>query len=499
MSGVEPPTINPSSTPAERDRREQQNPGAGEGSFAAALDAQSRPDGGVADGRDVAATAHGVGLQQKLVTESLWRRAETAPGSASVARESRKKQTGSAPTVAAGQPLPEATNETGRVIGANIDLAAIAANQLRTPASPPEAARPSEAKSSGGESGQGGNARHGSSDAQGSEPRSGPTAPPAHVTDQSSAVAPPDASTAAGQSGATAASGDRQHGESAQGAKASQGSGPAAVGAAGSTGAAAASGVVSASAAATGKNSGDGAASDRPAAAQFPKADAAALLRGLALRSTPTKATAAPSGTSIFQAEHEGFSSLIGRGLAAAMRQRDGVVTIQLRPDSLGHLKIRIGIEDGTVSARFQASTPQARDLLKENLDTLRTALEARGLQVDRLHVEIGGRTDPALRQDGATDHRNGPNGDRQPSGQEGQSSPHGSGGGSAGGGGGASGGSGREGWFGPAGANEAHGGAGERGDMDRIAESVPPGPGVWSDAHGAGGVSTILRLDTIA
>lgn len=120
-----------------------------------------------------------------------------------------------------------------------------------------------------------------------------------------------------------------------------------------------------------------------------------------------TRAPSAPSPDAGFlHAEDEGITATIGRGLAAAMRQKGGLVTIQLNPESLGHLKIRIGIEGGTVSARFEASTAEARDLLTENLDSLKAALEARGLQVDRLQVETIARTEasdgPGARQENA-------------------------------------------------------------------------------------------------
>ena len=46
-------------------------------------------------------------------------------------------------------------------------------------------------------------------------------------------------------------------------------------------------------------------------------------------------------------------------------------------------------IEQGVVTARFEATTPEARDLLSKHMETLRASLEAKGLSVDRLQVQL--------------------------------------------------------------------------------------------------------------
>lgn len=80
------------------------------------------------------------------------------------------------------------------------------------------------------------------------------------------------------------------------------------------------------------------------------------------------------------------------RGLAAALRQNGGTVTLHLKPQELGDLKIRLQIHQGSVEARFEAATDQARGLLNESIDSLRAALEAKGLEVDRLSVHVAER-----------------------------------------------------------------------------------------------------------
>lgn len=77
----------------------------------------------------------------------------------------------------------------------------------------------------------------------------------------------------------------------------------------------------------------------------------------------------------------------VARGLAAAMRQRDGTVTMRLAPGNLGPLKATVTVLGGSVVARLEPTTESARKLLDDSKDTLRTALEARGLHVDRIEV----------------------------------------------------------------------------------------------------------------
>jgi len=86
------------------------------------------------------------------------------------------------------------------------------------------------------------------------------------------------------------------------------------------------------------------------------------------------------------------FAAQVSRGLAAALVQNgDGPrnVTLRMHPESLGQVRVELGLEGQSVTARFEAATPEARDLLEQSLGALRTALESRGLHVERLHVNL--------------------------------------------------------------------------------------------------------------
>lgn len=97
--------------------------------------------------------------------------------------------------------------------------------------------------------------------------------------------------------------------------------------------------------------------------------------------------TARPEPKAVRQADPSNLPNQVARGLAAAVRQRDGTLTLRLSPESLGDIKIVVRVESGQVSAQIDAQTDQARQLLSDTASTLRSALEAQGLVVERIEV----------------------------------------------------------------------------------------------------------------
>ncbi len=87
-------------------------------------------------------------------------------------------------------------------------------------------------------------------------------------------------------------------------------------------------------------------------------------------------------------AQRDALIEQIQRGLAKALQSKDGEVTVRLRPENLGLVKVRVRVESSRVTAALEATSEQARELLSQNLATLERALEARGLSVDRVVVE---------------------------------------------------------------------------------------------------------------
>jgi|GEM_PF-2876321 len=107
---------------------------------------------------------------------------------------------------------------------------------------------------------------------------------------------------------------------------------------------------------------------------------------GASVRNGVRAPRAASKPATPFRTEQQ-VRAQVERGLAAVLRQRGGSVTLRLKPGSLGELRVKMTVKGAKVEAGFEPSTKQAQRLLEHNLTALRSALEAKGLAVERLHV----------------------------------------------------------------------------------------------------------------
>lgn len=60
---------------------------------------------------------------------------------------------------------------------------------------------------------------------------------------------------------------------------------------------------------------------------------------------------------------------------------------ILLQPEHLGQIDIKISIQNGIVTAQFMAENPLAKDMIENQINQLRLALHAQGLQVEKIEV----------------------------------------------------------------------------------------------------------------
>lgn len=137
-------------------------------------------------------------------------------------------------------------------------------------------------------------------------------------------------------------------------------------------------------------------------------------------RAVPTVARAAPKTppTGASRPDPVAVEAQALRGILASARKNGGVITLRLQPDQLGELRIRIEVHGREVTALIDAGTDPARELLSESRDSLRAALEARGLAVERLEVRHDATLAPRDHDRPAEDspgHNHGDAGDRQP------------------------------------------------------------------------------------
>lgn len=62
---------------------------------------------------------------------------------------------------------------------------------------------------------------------------------------------------------------------------------------------------------------------------------------------------------------------------------------IELHPEFLGKLTIKIMVEEGAVTARFITDNHQVKQMLETNLGMLRQSLEAQGMRVERAEINV--------------------------------------------------------------------------------------------------------------
>jgi flagellar hook-length control protein FliK len=89
------------------------------------------------------------------------------------------------------------------------------------------------------------------------------------------------------------------------------------------------------------------------------------------------------------RATREQVLANVQRGLASVLTQGGGRMSVILRPEQLGEVRVRMEVKDGVVNARLSATTEAARQTIESGLDTLRAALESRGIRVESLHVDV--------------------------------------------------------------------------------------------------------------
>ena len=79
----------------------------------------------------------------------------------------------------------------------------------------------------------------------------------------------------------------------------------------------------------------------------------------------------------------------LSRGIGAVLNQKGGALTMRLTPASLGEVRIVMNLKGGQVSVELEAGNARAHELLRSQLPALKQTLEAKGLTVERLGVQL--------------------------------------------------------------------------------------------------------------
>jgi flagellar hook-length control protein FliK len=117
--------------------------------------------------------------------------------------------------------------------------------------------------------------------------------------------------------------------------------------------------------------------------------------------STPSTAGTKPTG---FFAQELGFdartiSSLVTENLTnrisseSLQRLRDGVseLKLQLKPESLGEMTLKVRLDDEKVVAQIHVTQPEVKVALEATMPQLRDALASRGMEVQRIDISTTG------------------------------------------------------------------------------------------------------------
>lgn len=92
--------------------------------------------------------------------------------------------------------------------------------------------------------------------------------------------------------------------------------------------------------------------------------------------------------TSLSPQERTRFVQRVANAFQAAS-QHEGEIRLRLSPPELGQLKLEISIKQGVLTARMEADTPEARQVLLENLPQLRERLAEQSIRVEKFDVDV--------------------------------------------------------------------------------------------------------------
>lgn len=83
------------------------------------------------------------------------------------------------------------------------------------------------------------------------------------------------------------------------------------------------------------------------------------------------------------------YSQIVKEMETVTLSRDQGEVRIQLKPEHLGDLRIRVVVEHGVVTAELSAETEAVREIIAAQLPQLRSNMQQMGLNVSQVHVNV--------------------------------------------------------------------------------------------------------------
>lgn len=76
-------------------------------------------------------------------------------------------------------------------------------------------------------------------------------------------------------------------------------------------------------------------------------------------------------------------------------KENSSELEIRLKPEHLGHLTLKVALEDGILTGKIFTSNERVKDFLQDNLENLRATLKEEGLVFTSLDVDVGSQPNP--------------------------------------------------------------------------------------------------------
>jgi flagellar hook-length control protein FliK len=110
---------------------------------------------------------------------------------------------------------------------------------------------------------------------------------------------------------------------------------------------------------------------------------------GAVAEAAPDGPSAAPDKESIARTGRTGVFDQIVQRAAVQLKNDHGEISIDLKPDFLGRVRMQISTEHQQVTVRILTELASVRDMIETGLPQLKSELQSQGLQVERLEVAV--------------------------------------------------------------------------------------------------------------
>jgi flagellar hook-length control protein FliK len=107
-------------------------------------------------------------------------------------------------------------------------------------------------------------------------------------------------------------------------------------------------------------------------------------------RSQATAAADAPREAPRQPVEPEQVVRQVTRFIKVMVDAKQSEVRLNLHPEHLGHIAVKLVVGDGSIRANLVAQDMAVKAALEANLDQLKTRLTDQGFQVEQVHVSVG-------------------------------------------------------------------------------------------------------------